>query len=152
MRLRLVALIICAWPPCSSFAQTPSTSCAVHIAQPKTGDSVPSAANVVGTAQIPAGTKLWVLAHRKGLALWWPEGGGSADIGGVNWTVFTYFGEPRDVGADFEVTARAFDGKQNAMLEAWVKKAADTGQYPGIPMPPYVAACGAEIVTVRKTS
>jgi len=150
MRVRFFPLIMCVWTPCWSFAQAPSASCAVHIVQPNTGQSVSAVENVVGTAQIPAGTKLWVLAHRKGLALWWPQG--SADIAGNNWTVVTFFGEPRDVGADFEVTVRVFDATQDAALEQWVTKASDSGQYPGIPMPPYVVACGADTVTVRKTS
>lgn len=152
MRRGLFALAMCVCTPGWSFAQVPSASCAVHILQPKSGQSVSAVENVAGTAQILPGTRVWVLAHRKGLALWWPQGGGSADLAGNNWTVLTNFGEPRDVGFDFEVTARVFDGRQDAALQSWVNKASQTGQYPGISMPPYIAACGAEVVTVRKNS
>lgn len=136
--------------PC--WAQGPVQECAVHIVRPTSGQAVRSPENVIGTADhVPAGTRLWVLAHRKGLALWWPQGGGSANLSGSDWMVLTFFGEQADNGADFEVTARVFDGRQNAILEQWVKRTIDTGQFPGTAMPPYVPACGAETITVRKS-
>jgi hypothetical protein len=147
----LVALIACTGISDPCWEQNSGQECSVHIVQSKSGQSVRSPENVIGTAHIPVGTRLWVLAHRKGLAVWWPQGGASADLSASDWAVMTFFGEPRDDGADFEVTARVFDERQNAALEALVKHTIDTGQFPGITMPPYVAACGAETVTVRKS-
>ncbi len=151
MQELLVALIVCTgiYNPCQ--AQNPGQECSVHIVQPKPDQSVRSPESVIGTAHIPVGTKLWVLAHRKGFALWWPQGGASVDLSGSDWAVLTFFGEGRDDGANFEIAARVFDERQNAFLEAWVKRTIDTGQFPGITMPPYVAECGAETVTVRKS-
>lgn len=146
----LVALIACTGISDPCWAQGSGQECSVHIVQPKGGESVKSPENVTGTAHIPVGTKLWVLAHRKGLAVWWPQGGASADLSGSEWAVLTFFGEPRDCGADFEVTARVFDERQSAALEAGVKHTSDIGQFPGITTPSYFPSCGAETVSIRK--
>jgi hypothetical protein len=87
----------------------------------------------------------------KGLGVVWPQGGGSANVNNGNWQVVAYFGLPRDTGQEFEIAAAVVDATVNQSLEEWVKTAAASGQFAGIPMPNFVAGC-ISTVTVRKTS
>lgn len=133
-----------------AIAQQISPACEVRIVSPVNYGRVGQTVDVSGTATIPLGTRMWVLAHRKGLAVWWPQGGGAVNIVANKWMVLTYIGEPRDIGSEFEVTARVFDEQGHQVLLNWVKKAADTGIYPGIPMPVSDSRCRANTVTVAK--
>src|SRR5207245_2429562 len=82
-------------------------SCRVDIRTPKTGTPalVGDSENVSGTAVKPERAQLWLFAHRKGLALWWPQGGGAAKMQGNTWQVVAFFGVARDIGSEFEITA-----------------------------------------------
>jgi hypothetical protein len=46
-----------------------------------------------------------------------------------------FFGVERDIGSEFEITARVIEPNENKELEAWVKRSTETRQYPGISMP-----------------
>lgn len=51
-----------------------SKSCKIEILSPDEKEQVAESASVKGTVQKPAeNNHLWLLAHRKGLALWWPQ-------------------------------------------------------------------------------
>jgi hypothetical protein len=105
---------------------------------------------VSGTASIPAGKYLWVLAHREGLALWWPEGGGSATVIDGSWKALVTYGVDRDVSYRFEVATAVVDQGINERLMAWVKKTGETGQYPGIEFPSTVDGCPIQRITVTR--
>ncbi|HWY19881.1 MAG TPA: hypothetical protein VNX26_01605 [Candidatus Acidoferrum sp.] len=124
--------------------------CTVKIVSPSNDDRVGEVDDVKGTGAIPAGTYLWVFAHRRGLALWWPEGGGAAVITKGAWLVTATFGQERDNGRQFEIAAVVVDRATNAKLENWVTKAGETGQYPGMNLPAPVEGCNLQQVTVTK--
>jgi hypothetical protein len=124
--------------------------CIVTITGPVQGAKVGEAENVVGSACIVPGTRLWLFVHRKGLALWWPQGGGPAKIDDGKWQIVAYFGVSRDIGNEFEITARVLELAEDQNMEAWVSRVAATGQYPGIPMPPSVSGCLANTIVVLR--
>jgi hypothetical protein len=140
-------LLFCAVPK-ETWGQT--QNCAVKIAAPKDGDTVTETDDVTGTGAIPAGSYLWIFVHRKGLALWWPEGGGAATITQGKWMVTATFGVERDNGRQFEIATAVVDRNANEKLANWVKKTAETGQYPGMDFPSTVDGCKVERVTVTK--
>jgi len=135
---------------CSAWAQAQDQGCSVKINAPSNQQTVGETGDVSGTGAIPAGTYLWVFDHRKGIALWWPQGGGSAVITRGSWDVLANFGLDRDNGSQFEIVAVVVDQKTNDELLNWVKGAEETGRYPGMELPHTVAACRLEQVTVTK--
>lgn len=134
-----------------ALAQSTPIDCQVAITSPAAGARVGPLENVQGTARVPVGHRVWVLAHRKGLALWWPQGGGAIHLDDGKWMVASYFGEQRDIGSEFELTARVFDEAGHKSLTEWVQTSTRTGVYQGIPMPPVAANCPAHTVVVLKT-
>jgi hypothetical protein len=92
---------------------------------------------------VPAGNALWAFAHRKGLAIWWPQGGGAAAIDQRGeYDVLVSLGGPQDVGAEFDIILQVVDGAESAKLDAWFKRSAETGNYPGMTLPAFVSGCG----------
>ena len=132
--------------------KTEKQNCTVTIVSPKPGQTVTEDAQVEGTASIPSGSFLWVFAHRKGLQLWWPQGGGPASISiRGNWQVVVTFGTERDTGREFEIATAVVDPNTNEQLRGWVKRAEESGRYPGFQFPSITAGCKITDVTVTKT-
>jgi hypothetical protein len=148
----VLALLVCLLSALTVSAQVPGKeqSCTVRIVAPSAEDKVAETDQVKGTGAIPVDTYLWVFVHRKGLALWWPQGGGSAVITKGTWEVTATFGRERDNGRQFEIAAAVVDRNTNEKLVNWGKKAEETGQYPGMDFPSVVEACKLQEVTVTK--
>ncbi len=152
MRLQLVAAIFAMASLGIMSAKQKQQTCNIVITTPSEGDSVQGEGQVEGTATVPAGTHLWIFAHRKGLGLWWPEGGGSAPISAKGkWEVLVTYGIPRDAGSDFEITTAVVSDADNDRLLNWVKRAEETGQYPGMRLPASVEGCPTPRRVVKKT-
>ena len=128
--------------------------CDVKITSPVPGAQVSSQGRVRGTATIPAGTFLWVLAHLKDLvAEWWPQGGRPAVIEpDKTWVIVAGYGQPIDIREDFEVSAVVVDANTNRDLQAWFTGAQRTNSYPPIAFPTAVGGCVPVKITVKKTS
>jgi hypothetical protein len=134
----------------AAIAQVAGSTCAVDITSPANGERVDATGAVTGSSTLPPGTRLWILTHREGAGVWWPQGGGPAQVTEGRWSVLSYYGEPRDVGAKFEVTARVFDASGHRILSDWVASAAATGKYVGILAPPSIVDCPSKTITVKK--
>jgi hypothetical protein len=134
----------------SSSAQERSRACKIEISSPRSGDRVGSEGIAEGTATVPKGKYLWVLARRKGLGIWWPQGSGPAEITEGKWRVLVAYGGPRDAGAGFEVTVTVVDESTNAKLLDWVRKAEISGQYAGIRLPESIEGCASRTVVIDK--
>jgi hypothetical protein len=122
--------------------------CSVDITAPKPGGKVRSDALVSGTGKIPANSYLWILAHRKGLKGWWPQGGGEADVKERKWEVLVVFGKPGEIGT-FEIAAVVVDQQTNGDLKRWVEDA-PRKNYPPINFPNPVEGCSVKTVLVDK--
>jgi len=148
---RTVTLLLLAAALWIAAAQEMVNPCTVQIANPQSGDRVQAEANISGLARnIPAGAHVWLFAHRRGLGLWWPQGGGAAQIRDGRWQVYVTFGQTRDSGSDFEITAAVLSDAGNADMNNWVKRAEDTGQYPGVRLPASLQGCVSNAVVVTR--
>ena len=94
--------------------------------------------DVKGTGDIPNGNHLWVLSHRiKGFkTLWWPQGEGEIDPRTKEWEVRVTFGEPHDIGYEFEVAAITVDNSEHLKLQEYLANAMTSGKWLPIKMPP----------------
>jgi hypothetical protein len=77
----------------------------VEILSPASHESVATTGTVEGTALLPEGTYLWILVHRNDLDEWWPQAGGATAVCDGRWRASVRYGEPRDVGHEFEIAA-----------------------------------------------
>lgn len=152
MSIKIVAFLSALLTPVTpSLAQQHDTSqCSIEILSPKPGERVGENSLIKGKARIPSGKYLWVFSRVKGLALWWPQGAGPATVEGGKWEVLVFFGTPRDVGRDFEISAAVLEPAENDTLLKWFKKADESGQYPGMRFPNIVSGCPVPRVTVTK--
>lgn len=128
--------------------------CKVTITMPQAGDRVGKDGRVRGTATIPGGTYLWVLAHMMDLsAEWWPQGGRPAVIeSDGKWVIIAAYGESQDVQQPFEVAAVVVDANTNDRLRQWVAEGRKTNSYPPIDFPSVVQGCVPVRVVVTKTA
>jgi hypothetical protein len=111
----------------------------VKITQPSCdGLQVGREMDVKGTADIPSGHYLWVLAHRtQGFKnVWWPQNEGDIDPITKKWEVYVVFGGPQDIGYDFEVAAIIVNEKNHLKLKKYRENAMKTGNWSPITMPP----------------
>jgi len=134
-----------------TFAQThPAESCDVRVTSPSEGDSVGPDGSVGGIARVPNGTYLWVLAHRKNINAWWPQGNGPADIDPKtgHFDVFVTYGQDRDHGA-FEVAVAMVGPEVNEVLTKWFDTAQARG-YPPMRFPNTFGGCPVVRITVIK--
>jgi len=93
--------------------------------------------DVMGTADIPSGSYLWVLVHRvKGFKnVWWPQNEAEIDPITKKWEVFVVFGGPQDIGYEFEIAVIVVNEKEHSNLQNYRNKAMSIGYWPPISMP-----------------
>jgi len=129
-----------------------SNKCLIEIGFPGPDAKVGANGDVKGTLKsAPPGTHLWLLAHRKGLGLWWPQAGGEVKVArDGEWVGFITYGEDRDQGREFEVIAVIVDEPTHANLSKWITQAEATGKYPGISLPRVIDTCSVPKLTVTR--
>jgi len=149
-RLFATAAVIFLAAPYLSYSQRQPETCRVEIVNPKNGDSVGNDGDVIGTVVLPAGKHLWVFAHRRGFALWWPQGGGPADVTNGKWIVVATYGLDRDRGSQFEVAGVVLDEKENKEMLNLVRRYEERGDYPGVRMPPGAEGCPVAKIVVKR--
>src|SRR5437773_1431194 len=93
----IVSLSLFTVSPVVDIQEPTMSRCTITISSPKPGTQVGASGTVKGTAQIPASSYLWVLAHKKTLNAWWPQGGGETPISSRQWgDIEVTYGEARD--------------------------------------------------------
>jgi hypothetical protein len=122
--------------------------CSVVVQAPQPGDQVGDTGEVTGTAALPLEGHLWVLARRRGLAGWWPQGGGAAHLFGDTWTVLATSGKPGELG-DFDIAVVVVDDQAHQSLQRWVQEARDP--YPPTTFPNTLSTCPVRELWVRKS-
>jgi hypothetical protein len=130
-------------------AQTAAT-CKAEIASPQQGDRVGTAGDVSGSATVPPGMFLWVFAHRNGLAKWWPQSGGAARVKDGKWVVHATYGDEKDAGANFVITALVVDQKENDDILKYVNESEAKNQYSGTTLPAASSGCASRDVIVKR--
>jgi len=123
----------------------------IKVTDPRNGSNVGREMVVKGTAYLPRGHYLWVLARRNDFKpLWWPQREAEVDPKTHKWSATAVFGGPQDVGWDFDIGVIAVNEKEHALLKDYWIKAMRTGDWKTIEMPPSAAA--PQILKVKKVS
>jgi len=122
--------------------------CSIAILDPLQGAAVGGGSTVSGTATLPTNSHLWILAHKKPINAWWPQGGGETPVDAGKWAVDVTFGIATDKG-DFEIVAVAVDDNVNNSLNNWVATA-PSNNYAPIRFPTVTEGCSTAKVIVDK--
>ena len=119
------------------------------ITFPANGAEVGATLTVEGRSRANPGKHLWLFAHRKGLAVWWPQIGEILLDADGSWIQSAFLGQARDVGFDFEIRAIWVDAGTHNQLTSYLAHGAQTGSYPGMALP---AGSPSAQITVEKVS
>lgn len=140
--ITLLLVLTSVFWPVKQYAQTPPQF-DVKITEPSMDNvKVGGEIDVSGSAIIPSGNHLWVLAHRKkGFEkVWWPQAEGEIDVRTHKWQVHVTIGQERDIGYEFEIAAITVNEQEHLKLKAHWDNAMETGKWRPIPMPPTTSA------------
>lgn len=105
------------------------------ITSPRDGDEAGSVLRIKGVSQKFPGKHLWLFAHRKGLAVWWPQSGEVFIEENGKWMQNVFLGQKQDVGFTFEILAIWVDGDVNGELKNYLIRGDASGSFPGIRLP-----------------
>jgi len=123
--------------------------CGISITEPRNNANVGRATIVKGKAEIPRGNYLWVVARRSDFKPgWWPQREAEIDPRTHKWSATAVFGEPRDIGWDFDIGVIVVDTQGHAFLRDYWKKAMRTGDWRPIEIPP--TSCPPITMKVKK--
>jgi hypothetical protein len=91
---------------------------------------------VKGSAFIPSGTHVWVLARRVDFeGFWWPQGEGKVDPKTGEWKVSVTFGEQQDVGWDFDIATVVVAEQSHLIFKNYRTNAMRSGDWKPIELP-----------------
>ena len=127
-----------------------SSQAKVEILAPPSGATVTGVGLVEGSADIPPDSFLWVLARRKDVHGWWPQGAGAVPVDQNRWRVSVTYGGPDDNGSDFELAALVVGQPTHDLWTDWVARVSETGLFPPVQLPPAGFALGEAFRTVTK--
>ena len=115
--------------PFSSFAE-------IVILAPHDNDIVGRQIRVKGTAEIPRGHYLWLLARNSDFKpLWWPQREAEIDPKTRQWSATAVFGGHQDIGSPFDIGVIAVNQAGHTILmEYWIE-AMRTGDWRPIQIP-----------------
>jgi len=109
----------------------------IEITDPQNGSKVGRETIVKGTAHLPSGHYLWVLARRNDFKpLWWPQREAEVDPKTHKWGATAVFGGSQDIGWDFDIGVIAVNTEGHALLRDYWIKAMRTGDWRPIEIPP----------------
>ena len=102
----------------------------VTITSPTNGSEVGKEIVVKGTAVLPPGQHLWVLAHRSDYGpFWWPQSEAKPHPVSRVFEARAVFGVAADVGWDFQVCVITVDTQGHKQIEAAWKEAMRSGDW-----------------------
>lgn len=108
----------------------------VTVTHPQNGNEVGRELIVKGTASIPLGNYLWVLARRVDFEpLWCPQREAKIDPNTHKWSATATFGLPRDISWDFDIGVITVDANGHQELMNYWIEAMRTGDWMPIQIP-----------------
>lgn len=123
----------------------------IEIIDPRSDSKVGRETTVKGTALLPSGHYLWVLARRSDFKpLWWPQREAEVDPKTHKWSATAVFGGPQDIGWDFDIGVITVNAEGHALLRDYWIKAMRTGDWRPIEIPPTSSA--PQTLKVKKVS
>jgi hypothetical protein len=109
----------------------------IKITDPQDGTRVGRETLVKGTAYLPRGHYLWVLARRSDFEpLWWPQREAKVDPRTHEWSATAFFGESGDLGYAFDIGVISVNEEGHALLKDYLIKAMKTGSWMPVEIPP----------------
>jgi hypothetical protein len=60
------------------------------------------------------------------------------------------YGQNRDLGSDFELMVAVLADAADADMNNWIKRAEETGQYPGVRLPASLQGCVTKSIVVTR--
>lgn len=147
--LLILALLVTSLGAGHAYAQQEPS--AVTMTEPTKDSKVGRDVWVRGTASIPNGHYLWVVARRVDFTpLWWPQKPAPVDPTTQTWQATAVFGGPQDIGWDFDVGVITVNEEGHRQLMEYWKKAMSTGDWRPIEIPRVTSP--PRIVKVKKVS
>jgi len=108
----------------------------IRITAPKDGSTVSRETIVTGTASIPKGHHLWILARRNDFEpLWWPQREAKIDDKTGEWRATVAFGGPQDIGWEFNIGVITVNNAGHTILMNYWKKAMKSGDWRLVEIP-----------------
>jgi len=133
-----------------SHAQTPEPF-GIEVTEPQCGSKVGRETTVEGTASLPRGHYLWVLARREDFKpSWWPQREAEVNPKTHKWSATAVFGGPQDIGWNFDVGVISVDQEGHTLLKDYLMKAMRTGDWRPIEIPP--TSLPPQTLSVKKAS
>ena len=108
---------------------------AIVITSPQRGEECGTNLQVSGTAKIIPGKHLWLFAHRRGLAKWWPQSGEIIVEENGEWVQGAYIGQHQDIGFDFEIKAIWLDEATHSQVSQTLSTWEAQNSWPGMTLP-----------------
>lgn len=105
------------------------------IMSPRDGDECSRILRVEGRSVAVAGRHLWLFAHRRGLSVWWPQGGEVLVEDDGSWMQSSFLGNAADVGFKFEVKVMWVDEDVHTQMEDYLHRGESAQYFPGIRLP-----------------
>lgn len=144
-------LVVFVLMPAHLYAQQTDEQFDVTIEEPRDGLEVGLSVIVKGTATIPSGYHVWVLARRVDFeGFWWPQAEGRINPTTQKWRAAVTVGQRQDVGWDFDIAVIVVDEEKHIRLGDYRRNAMRTGDWRPIEAPP--TATAPIILTVTKVS
>jgi hypothetical protein len=134
----------------SRMARRSSRECTPEILAPASGAVVAATGVVQGSAALPEDSYLWILARRKDIDGWWPQGGGLVPVNGTRWSVSVNYGGPHDAGFEFEIAALVVGPSTRDLWTDWFARVKETGLFPPVRLPSAGFVLGEAYRTVRR--
>ena len=105
------------------------------ITSPRDGDDCTGILKVEGKSVVVPDKHLWLFAHRRGLAVWWPQGGEVLVEDDGSWMQSAFMGNEADIGFKFEVKVMWVDEDVHSQMEEYLQRGEATQHFPGIRLP-----------------
>jgi hypothetical protein len=122
----------------------------VEILSPHQGEEVSQRGVVRGRATLSSGAHLWLLARRKDVNGWWPQGDGPVAVIDGFWSAQVNYGNPQDAGFPFELVAIIVMQPAHERLLEWVQNVKNTGLFPPVQLPTVSQVFTESFRTVRR--
>lgn len=119
------------------------------ITSPNSDEDVGGNLRVSGRSKTFPGKHLWLFVQRKGLSVWWPQGGEIEVEGNGEWDQGVLVGQPHDISFKFNIVAIWVDEVAHKDLTSYMQRGEKDGKFPGIRLPNGAPSIQ---VTVRKAS
>ncbi len=121
----------------------------LRVTSPTEGEGVGRIVTIQGNGRRIPDRHLWVFAHRRGLSVWWPQGGEINLQANGDWMQNVFIGQEQDVGFSFEIVAQWVDEAAHRELMNYMQQGEVSNYFPGILLPKGTPIARVEVKKVK---